>query len=227
MQDDFEDEPLSGLNDVHQKSPEMLTVNNNSCKNSRLIPKKSRQKEFALRRGLEKMSKKLLESNKKCDHLQKKFNKSIQKKKILRNSNLKLSRELKFLNKMCNNLRVKKSQMKKSCDKQLFSRLMKFDDRRRVFSKKYQFVTQHYRKNSKSVMESTTSFKRKELFSSVEEFFLDDENSSQAPGAAHFVVKKKVRKQKRYLTDTVQNLHKKYCKTIGKITRGLFYKLKP
>ena len=99
--------------------------------------------------------------------------------------------------------------------------------RRRIYLKKYNLVTKHYRKNNKTEPESVTFLRRKKLHSSVQNFFLADENSSQAPEAGHFVVRKKIRKQKRYLADTIQNLHKKYCATVGKISRGLFYKLKP
>ena len=104
--------------------------------------------------------------------------------------------------------------MKKSCVKELFSRLMNCHDRRRIYFKKYNLVTKHCRKNNKTGPESVTFLRRKKLHSSVQNFFLADENSSQAPVAGHFVVRKKTRKQKRYLTDV----------TVGKISRGLFYK---
>ena len=117
--------------------------------------------------------------------------------------------------------------MKKSCDKKSFSQVVNFHEKRRIFSKNYNLVSEHYRRSNKTKSESASSLKKKKLFSSVQDFFLNDENTCQAPGAGHFVVRKKIRKQKRYLTDTIRNLYKKYLATVGKVSRGLFYKLKP
>lgn len=44
----------------------------------------------------------------------------------------------------------------------------------------------------------------------IQTFLEDDENSRQSPGKKDTMTKKKVKKQKRYLNDTLDNLHKKY-----------------
>lgn len=52
----------------------------------------------------------------------------------------------------------------------------------------------------------------------VKHFLEDDCNSSQAPGKKDTVTKHKKKMQKRYLNDTLLNLHKKYCKTYPSYT---------
>jgi hypothetical protein len=49
-----------------------------------------------------------------------------------------------------------------------------------------------------------------ELKKSVQRFLQDDENSRQAPGKKDCITRKKLKKQKRYLNDTMKNLHKKF-----------------
>ena len=63
---------------------------------------------------------------------------------------------------------------------------------------------------------------------SIQSFFEQDENSVFAPGSRDFIKKNKLRKRKRYLTDTVENLYKKYCTlSDSKISRTNFFRLKP
>lgn len=59
-------------------------------------------------------------------------------------------------------------------------------------------------------------------------FYEDDDNSYCTPGRRDTITKKKVKKQKRYLSDSLQNLHKKYESTFQvKISYAHFCKLKP
>lgn len=48
---------------------------------------------------------------------------------------------------------------------------------------------------------------------SIEDFLENDENSKMCPGKKDFVVKGKLKKQKRLLLDSIKNLHKKYLQT--------------
>lgn len=63
----------------------------------------------------------------------------------------------------------------------------------------------------------------------IKTFFEEDENSRMCAGKKEFVTKGKVRKQKRYLTDSLQNLHIKYLETNPqyKISYSAFCKLRP
>lgn len=62
----------------------------------------------------------------------------------------------------------------------------------------------------------------------VQKFFEDDSNSRQAAGKKEFVSRKQVKKQKRYLLDTMKNLHKKFLKTTPcVISYSLFTRLRP
>lgn len=51
------------------------------------------------------------------------------------------------------------------------------------------------------------------LRNSIVEFFESDENSCLAPGKKDVIVRKKVRKQKRYLNNSLQYLHQRFCET--------------
>lgn len=228
MQDNLNDRPSCSntiLQHVHENSPTLPTVNNDSSINRRLTEKNlpDRRIERSLKKEIVGLNKRLQDSSKQCERLMKRLEKSKQRKKTLYNSNQRLSRDLTVYNSMFQELKIKRDQMKKSRDKKSFSQLMNCHGRRSAKN----LVKKHYRKNHKTKPESAAFLRRKKLYSSVQNFFFSDENSSQAPGAGHFVVRKKVKKQKRYLADTIQNLHKKYCATVGNISRGLFYKLKP
>lgn len=65
--------------------------------------------------------------------------------------------------------------------------------------------------------------------SAVHMFYLDDEISTPSPGKKEFITRKKVKKGKRYLTDSLTNLYFKFCKSNEnmKISKALFFKLRP
>jgi hypothetical protein len=71
-------------------------------------------------------------------------------------------------------------------------------------------------------------FSCRSIFEVVEKFFLQDINSRPSPGKKETVTKNKVKMQKRYLNDTVKNLHEKFCKETNiKISYPAFNKMKP
>ncbi|CAH0719498.1 unnamed protein product, partial [Brenthis ino] len=59
-------------------------------------------------------------------------------------------------------------------------------------------------------------------------FYESDENSRLCSGKKEFIVRKKIRKQKRYLSDNLLNLHKKFLKSSNfTISYSTFCKLRP
>ena len=70
-------------------------------------------------------------------------------------------------------------------------------------------------------------FKVKDAKQLVEHFFLEDINSRASAGKNETITRNKEKKQKRYLNDTVRNLHKKFCTEKGMISYSAFRKLKP
>lgn len=78
--------------------------------------------------------------------------------------------------------------------------------------------------NKKLHFESICSKAKEDIIIFLEE----DENSRICPGKNEFVSKGKIKKQKRYLTDSLKNLHKKYIATSQyKISYSSFCKLRP
>jgi hypothetical protein len=63
--------------------------------------------------------------------------------------------------------------------------------------------------------------------SAVEQFFAQDINSHASAGRKETIMRNKEKKQKRYLNDTVKNIHKKFCREMGPISYTAFRKLKP
>ncbi|CAG9103840.1 unnamed protein product [Plutella xylostella] len=62
----------------------------------------------------------------------------------------------------------------------------------------------------------------------VQVFYEDDDNSRLCSGKKEFIVRNKTRKQKRYLNDSLLNLHKKFLKTTSlAISYPAFCKLRP
>lgn len=62
----------------------------------------------------------------------------------------------------------------------------------------------------------------------VEQFLEEDSNSRQAAGKKEFVTRNQIKKQKRYLLDTMKNLHAKFLKTSPfKMGYSLFTRFRP
>ena len=66
------------------------------------------------------------------------------------------------------------------------------------------------RKNKQHVNE-----KVRRMVNSIKEFLERDNNTKIAPGKKDTITRCKIKKQKRYLTDTFVNLHSKYVKETG------------
>lgn len=62
----------------------------------------------------------------------------------------------------------------------------------------------------------------------ITQFFEEDCNSRQCPGKKDCITRKKIKKQKRYLQDSMRNLHQKFLKTKGIIiSYTLFCRMRP
>jgi hypothetical protein len=70
-------------------------------------------------------------------------------------------------------------------------------------------------------------FKMDDAKQVVEQFFLEDINSRASAGKNETITRNKDKKQKRYLSDTVKNLHKKFCVQKGKMSYSSFRKFRP
>lgn len=92
--------------------------------------------------------------------------------------------------------------------------------------KKYQIkgrVPFTVRKTISNVRENTAN----EVKLQIMAFFEEDVNSSVAPGKKEYIKRGAMRKQKRYITDNLKNLHNKYCKEQGNVSYATFCKYRP
>lgn len=139
---------------------------------------------------------------------------------------------------MKDQLRVKKYQMKSENEKRIFSQILsgKVVKKYKLTKDFAKFVSPYkqrkYCENNILVLGRLNGGKRS-LFTEkcrncVREFLERDENSAMAPGIKDCIRRKKTYYRKRYLLDTMENLHKKYNKEEPmKISRGLFHQMKP
>ncbi|XP_054288719.1 uncharacterized protein LOC129004253 [Macrosteles quadrilineatus] len=61
----------------------------------------------------------------------------------------------------------------------------------------------------------------------IQKFLEDDDNSIVRPGKKDFIRRKNIKKQARYLQDTLENLHGKFCVTNFRISKSSFYRHRP
>ncbi|XP_045772038.1 myb-like protein X isoform X1 [Maniola jurtina] len=61
----------------------------------------------------------------------------------------------------------------------------------------------------------------------IQRFFEDDSNSRMASGKNEYIKRCNSKKQKRYLNDSLKNLHQKFCKEHGMISYTVFCKNRP
>lgn len=84
-----------------------------------------------------------------------------------------------------------------------------------------------YKKTGRNQTKKTTKAKMK-VQELVWEFLEDDANSCQASGKKEFVSYKQMKKQKKYLNDTLKNLHEKFLKTVPfTCSYSLFTRFRP
>lgn len=89
-------------------------------------------------------------------------------------------------------------------------------------------VSKHYRSQVAASKLVGPSRHKKAIRDRVIAFYVEDENSSPSPRVVDTVTRKRVKKRKRFMTDTVANLYKKYRATVeNPVQKSLFYFLKP
>lgn len=67
-----------------------------------------------------------------------------------------------------------------------------------------------YRRKRNNLSKQITKNRRMQMQRLVDEFLEDNSNSSPAAANKEFISRHKIKKQKRYLLDTLKNLHKKF-----------------
>lgn len=105
------------------------------------------------------------------------------------------------------------------------------------FTKKYRFMTRskpyYYlgKKERRCSLRRVRAGGRKDLEvvkAAVCSFYLDDETSAMTPGIKDTITRKKVKKQKRYLTNSLKYLHAQFCESNSfVISYSLFCRLRP
>ncbi|KAF9424564.1 hypothetical protein HW555_000375 [Spodoptera exigua] len=68
----------------------------------------------------------------------------------------------------------------------------------------------HKNKLTPGFIKKKISPEKRKIHNLVKSFYEDDENSKQCPGKQDYITRHKLKKQKRYLTDSLKNLHRKY-----------------
>lgn len=85
-----------------------------------------------------------------------------------------------------------------------------------------------YKKTRNNLSKSKTKNRKMQLQSLVEQFLEDDANSRIAAGKKEFISRGQIKMQKRYLLDSMKNLHKKFLKIVPfVISYTLFNRLRP
>nr|CAH7752860.1 unnamed protein product [Callosobruchus chinensis] len=96
-------------------------------------------------------------------------------------------------------------------------KLWRYNSKTITYKKTGHNLTTFHKKNSQLILQKK-----------VQEFLEDDSNSRQTAGKKEFVTKKNVRKQRRYMLDTLRKLHQKFMKvTALDISYALFCRLRP
>ena len=94
----------------------------------------------------------------------------------------------------------------------------------RLLRQSLEIHTRPVAKRGRSAVAAGERIKRK-----VAEFFTRDDVSRETPGKKQTVTRQKIRKQKRLLSDTLLNLHRKFLSEhpLMKISYSLFCKVRP
>ena len=98
----------------------------------------------------------------------------------------------------------------------------------RPFLSPYQYYSKIKRQNCNYRLKKRSSAIQEQLKCAVQKFFEEDENSTMAAGKSECITRGKIQQQKRYLTETVTKLHKKFMETSATtISYASFCRLKP
>lgn len=203
---------------------------------------KLRSLEMKLRRKIKNLEAQLQAQIKETAFWKKTFLTSCKKNDALRKTRTEYRIKLKiekrslenlkdYCEKLVSNIKINFGKVKNQSIKRVLTDCFssKIDGRIRAPKKRMSTNIRYYsRQIKKKEISSETSVRRKKLKRSITEFYLNDSNSALAPGSNDFISKNKIKFRKRFLLDTIQNLHRKFCTETNLIvSRALFFRLKP
>ena len=190
-------------------------------------PIKSRQIEMKLRDEISNLKKELQTAKSESVNWRRKCEKSFKKHRVTKRLLKTKTNSLKHSEHFLDQLKQNFSQLRIKEHKKVFATTVKASMTKKNFPKKQcKLLPNHYYENrthNYSKSQRIAIIKR-----NVTSFFLKDENSSLAPGVHETITKKKNKVRKRYLSDSIRNLHRKFVKeTDNTISRASFYRFKP
>lgn len=217
-------------------------VRNQKVSRSRAAEQRLRRKVTSLEDQLKKEAKRLRKWRKRCERMRNKLNSDkddLQNnvEKIVKQGPDAIRKNLLSKEVLVNQLQERKTQMKDERNKSLYAQCLsgKIVKKYRM-KKQLSGIVSTYLQRKHSVNEDlifcrSTNEKqllRKTMMKSVEDFLSKDENSANALSAKDNVTKKGRTMRKRFLSDSLPNLYRKYCKeSVIKVSRASFYRFKP
>jgi len=157
---------------------------------------------------------------------------------LMNASSSKVKKTLVFHYALVDELKESKEKAESVSDKQILSRVLqgrilkKYRLLRRskheVGLKCQQMLQTKFRTSGLTyVPKKYSRFKSENIQAEIEAFFTEDINSRASAGKSETITRNKVKKQKRYLNDSIKNLHKKFCLEKVSVSYCAFRKLKP
>ena len=194
------------------------------------VKKSSRRLEVKFRKTSVRLNKELIKEIKRKNFWRNKYY-TLRKEKLALNRKNKIL--VKKVNKYKQSIKIltnNATKLKTRAEKHVFdTTLIKLNPNNNL---SFNLCNKYYKKKIESTTNSNISseYAKKWRFikNEIIDFYLSDENSTQSPGIQDVITKKKVKKRKRYLNNSLVNLHKKYCfETKRKISRTFFKNLRP
>lgn len=207
---DCEDFLSSDYDDDESAKTSLLQEN----KNKTNLKVGKRKGYFKLRRQcvkLEKNIKNLKESvskwKDKWENLREKHQEDLKMISVLKKENQKLQFALNFHKEIVKNLSFYQLTLLRPEEEKFFSSLASISNSFRRAPKGYRNpVNSYFKKKLIQGHQECKSDKFSVVKVQICQFYLDDENSTPSPGKREFITRKKVKKGKRYMTDTQTNL---------------------
>lgn len=189
----------------------------------------SRKLEFRLRKEINTLKSQLQETQKKVTFWRAKTRVVSSLHSEKRAQIRKLEKRVKYAEELVCQLKQNLSYMSNNKEKSIVGRALSYPitNHQRAPCKSLSLYVEYYKNKATNPVNKELRNKRNTIKQCVTEFFEDDEVSSPAPGSRDFITRKKQKKRKRYLNDTIANLHKKFCKQYFHISTSMFYKLRP
>lgn len=241
------------LNDSPPASPgEFLPIPQSSSSNKLSGRKKVRRDRSKMYRKIQEQAGKLKKSNALTEKWKKKYYKLLKVKAnrsptprkkvtmIIEKGMKEVKKKLLFGEALQSQLKNKARQLTSQADKQMFYKCVAGQE-----LKKYRCLKEatflkrsevKYRRTTDLVgckrmivnqrQKKGTSIGHRQV-KDIRNFLEDDSNSCVAPGRKDVITKKKVTMRKRYLMNSLQNLHKKFCETKYKLSYATFCRYRP